>query len=107
MLLYKQVSSKSFKNEITLKLFTYKSYMYIHLTVCQQIINSKKKYWKLFNCVQKKLARAHFKMLFANHIYLTYEKDLELYNLQCLIYHKTQPNQILYIEYICIKRIWH
>ena len=26
-----------------------------------------------------------------------YEKDLALDNLQCLICHKTQPNQILYI----------
>ena len=25
-------------------------------------------------------------------------------NLQWLIYHKTQPNQIIYIQYICIKR---
>ena len=26
-----------------------------------------------------------------------YKEDLELNNLQCLICHKTQPNQILYI----------
>ena len=33
----KQISS--FKNEITYKLFTYKSYMYIHLNVRKQMIN--------------------------------------------------------------------
>ena len=36
-----------------------------------------------------------------------YKEDLALSNLQWLICHKTQPNQILYIQYICIKRIWH
>ena len=56
------------------------------------------------------------------------KKDKALSNLQYLIYYKTkiipiylthmdnkvwyichkiQPNKILYIEYICIKRIWH
>ena len=34
-------------------------------------------------------------------------EDLVLNNLQWLICHKTQPNQIIYIQYICIKRIWH
>ena len=38
---YKQSISNSFKNEIINKLFTYKSYMYIHLNVCKQMINSK------------------------------------------------------------------
>ena len=44
-----------------------------------------------------------------NHIYLVYmyKEDLALNNLQWLICHKTQPNQIIYIKYICIKRIWH
>ena len=37
----------------------------------------------------------------------TYKKDQALNNLQWLICHKTQPNQIIYIQYICIKRIWH
>ena len=36
-----------------------------------------------------------------------YKKDLALNNLQWLIYHKTQPDQIIYIWYRCIKRIWH
>ena len=33
-----------------------------------------------------------------NHIYLIYMyiKDLTLNNIQCLIYNKTQPNQIIY-----------
>ena len=30
-----------------------------------------------------------------------------LNDLKWLIYHKTQPNQIIYIYFICIKRIWH
>ena len=34
---YKQISSNSFKNEITDKLFTYKSYMYIYLNVRKQM----------------------------------------------------------------------
>ena len=33
----KQVSSNSFKNEMTNKLFPYKSFMYIHLNVCKQM----------------------------------------------------------------------
>ena len=36
-----------------------------------------------------------------------YEEDMALNNLQWLICHKTQPNQIIYINYICIKRVWH
>ena len=36
-----------------------------------------------------------------------YKEDLALNNLQWLISHKTQPNQILYIQYICKTRIWH
>ena len=36
-----------------------------------------------------------------------YKEDLAFNDLQWLICHKTQPNQILYIQYICIKRIWH
>ena len=31
------ISSKSFQNEITDKLFPYKSYMYIHLNLCKQM----------------------------------------------------------------------
>ena len=42
-----------------------------------------------------------------NPIYLIYmyKKDLALNNLQWLICHKTQPNQIIYIPYISLKRI--
>ena len=41
ILVYKQINSDSFKNEITNKLFTYKWYMYIHLNVCQQMTKVK------------------------------------------------------------------
>ena len=34
--MYKQISCNSFRNEITNKLFTYKSYVYTHLNVCKQ-----------------------------------------------------------------------
>ena len=34
-----------------------------------------------------------------------YKGDLALNDLQWLICHKTQPNQILYIQYICKKGI--
>ena len=42
-------------------------------------------------------------------IYLIYmyKVDLALNNLQWLICLKTQPNQIIYIPYICIIMIWH
>ena len=36
-----------------------------------------------------------------------YKQDLVSNNLQWLIYHKTQPNQIIYFYDICIKTIWH
>ena len=36
-----------------------------------------------------------------------YKNEFVLNYLQWLIHHKNQPNQILYIWYICIKRIWH
>ena len=32
-----------------------------------------------------------------------YKEDLALNNLQWLIYHKTQPNQIIYIKFIFYK----
>ena len=35
------------------------------------------------------------------------KEDLALDDLQWLMCHKTQPNQILHIWYICLKRIWH
>ena len=62
----KQISSKSFKNEITYKLFTYK-YMYILLNVCKQMTDIKllqlhSNIWNhLIMC--KKWARARLKML--------------------------------------------
>ena len=37
----KQISSNLFKNEITYKLFTSKSYMYIHLSVCKEMTDIK------------------------------------------------------------------
>ena len=37
----KQISSNSSKNEITYKLFTYKSYMCNHLNVCKQMTDVK------------------------------------------------------------------
>ena len=41
-------------------------------------------------------------------IYLyMYKEDSALNNLQWLICHKTQPNQIIYIQYIRIKKIRH
>ena len=44
-----------------------------------------------------------------NHIYVIYmyKENLALNNLQWLICHKSQPKQIIYNKYICIKRIWH
>ena len=36
-----------------------------------------------------------------------YKKDLALNHLQWLKCHKTQPNQIRYIYYMCRKRIRH
>ena len=44
-----------------------------------------------------------------NPIYLiyVYEEDLVLNNIEWLICHKTLPNQIINIQYIFIKRIWH
>ena len=37
VLVCKQISSNSFKNEINYKLFSYKSYMHIHLNMCKQM----------------------------------------------------------------------
>ena len=36
-----------------------------------------------------------------------HKEDLALNDLQGLICHKTKPNKIIYIQYICMKRIWH
>ena len=59
-----------------------------------------------FNNVIEKLC---LKITYIQHIYsiYMYKEDLALNNLQWLICYETQPNQILYIQYICIKRIWH
>ena len=41
-------------------------------------------------------------------IYLIYTiYDLALNSQQWLICHKPKPNQILFIQYICIKKVWH
>ena len=37
----KQITSNTFKNEITHKLYTYKSLMYIHLNRCKQMSDVK------------------------------------------------------------------
>ena len=54
----KQISSNSFKNEITYKLFTYKSYTYPFnyankWLIVNRIICVRLKYLKPFNCVQR------------------------------------------------------
>ena len=36
-----KIGSNSFKIEITYKVFTYKSYMYIHLSVCNEMTDVK------------------------------------------------------------------
>ena len=36
-----------------------------------------------------------------------YKEDLALNDRHWLMCHKTQPNQILYIQYLYIKKIWH
>ena len=41
ILLCEQISSNSFENKITHELFTYKSLMYNHLTVCKQMTDVK------------------------------------------------------------------
>ena len=42
-----------------------------------------------------------------NHVYSIYKhtEDSALNNLQWLLCHKSKPNQIMYTQYICIKRI--
>ena len=58
---------------------------------------------KPFNCVQKKMKSGLFQniiyKMYLEIIYLIYmyKKDKVLNNLQWLICHKTQPNQIIYI----------
>ena len=37
----KQINTKSFKNEITYKLFPHESYIYIHLNVCKWMTHVK------------------------------------------------------------------
>ena len=69
-----------------------------HLTVC------KKKSSGSFKNVIYKIYKMCLQIIYL--IYMNKE-DLALNNLQWLICHKTQPNQIIYIQYICMKRIWH
>ena len=75
----KQISYNSFKNEITNKLFTYKSYLDIHLNVYKQMTDAK---LLLFHSNTQ------------NHltVYKKNEPELALNNLQWLMCHKTQPN---------------
>ena len=42
-----------------------------------------------------------------NCLFIYIKMDLALNNLQWSICHKTKPNQIIYIQYMRIKRIWH
>ena len=46
-----------------------------------------------------------------NHIYIyaiyMYKEGLVLNKLQSFSCHKIQLNQITYLQYICIKKIWH
>ena len=60
------------------------------------------------NKMSSGLCKNAMNKMFTNHIYLIYmyKKDLALDYLHWLICHKTQPNQIIYIKYICMKRIW-
>ena len=54
---------------------------------------------KPFNCIQKKISSGSFKNVIYKmcleiiYVIYMYKKDLALKNLQCLICHKTQPNQ--------------
>ena len=62
--------------------------------------------------MRKKWTHTHLKMLsvkclFKFYLIYMYKEDLALSNLQGFICHKTQPNQILYIQYICMEGIWH
>ena len=80
-------------------------------TVCKQM--SYVKYWLLYSNTWNHLTvckrKLCIKCVYKSYIYsiYTYKQDLALNNRQWLICHKTQPNQIIYIWYICIKRIWH
>ena len=74
--------------------------------IVNRMIRIRYQYSKTFNWVPK---NCYLQNVFSNPIYLIYmyKEDLALNNLQWLICHKTQTNQIMYIWYICIKRIWH
>ena len=58
--------------------------------------------------VYKKRRTLSIKCVYKSYIYsiYMYKEDLAVNNLQWLICHKTKPNQAIYIQYICIKRIW-
>ena len=66
------------------------------------IVSDTYQYLETFNCVQKnelQLIQKYKQNVFTNPIDLIYmyKEDLALNNLQWLICHKTQPNQIIYI----------
>ena len=67
------------------KLLLLHSNSWNHLTLCKEISTGSFK-----NVINK---------MFTTHMYLIYmyKEDMALNNLQCLICHKTQPNQIIYI----------
>ena len=64
----------------------------------------RRQYLKLFNCVQK-ISTGSLKIIFSMNYSFTnimflihvYKEDLALDNLQWLICHKIEPNQIIYI----------
>ena len=88
ILVYTQISSNSYKNEVTNNLFTYKLYMYIHLNVC-----------KVMADVKLLLLHSSFKnvinklCVYKSYLIYMYKQDLALHNLQGLICHKPQLNK--------------
>ena len=97
-----QISSNSFENEITDKLFPYKSY--IHLNVWEQVPSVKllllhSNTWT-FNSVENNelglVLKCYQRNVFKNHIDLIciYKEDSVLNNLKWLICHKTQYRNI-------------
>ena len=92
---WKQISSNSFKKEINFRLFFYELYIYIHLNLFKRMLNCYCNIEILENILQMSLTKCVHK----SYIYLIYlyKEDLALNDLQWLICHKTKPNQILYI----------
>ena len=79
MIEYKEISSNSFKNEITNKLFTYKSYMYIHLNVCKQMTDVKllllySRTWNHLTVCKKEVRVVSTKCVYWSYIFNIYVK---------------------------------